>query len=356
MQASYNCNTEEFSFANDMVNRFLVNELPGAEFKNSEDIVDRISELFIGTRHIRLAGAPSPESQVLIRSIIRSAIQLGKPIPVLSGAGPKKSNSGEIDLAEFSALQKLVCLQERVRKYYEPGMSFRIRLEDTTGLFLEPANVWSQMERYCADFIRLCFILESRIGGQFLHPWRESSREESEKMLKLSHSNLPAFLRAFETGDQEGVQALGWKSGVGQEWKDYLNDRYTRLFPHWTQAQKTELSAKYLANTLARFQAGMTGSSPDWAVEGKHLELSFATPAPGAPKVSSRVFYRTMSVKQTKRHMPYWRAKGFFRMVDGQVKMGLDTCNTSSVFIPGYITLKSRDDELNVRADFLQQE
>jgi hypothetical protein len=304
-----------------------------------------------------LAGAPNPESLVLIRSIIRTAIQLGKPIPVLSAAGPKKTNSGEIDLAEFSAMQKLVCLQERVRKYYQPGMSFRIRIEDTTGTFFEPSDVWGQMDQYCADFIKLCRILESRIGGNFLYPWLESyNTEGAKKMLELSHSNFPTFLRALETGDQAGVQALGWKGGLGPDWKKYLDDRYARLFPSWTQDQRTELSAKYLANKLARFQAGMGGSTPEWSVEGKNIDISFATPGPGDPKISSRVYYRTMSVKQTKRHLPFWRAKGFFRLVDGQVKMGLDTCNTSSVFIPGNVTLKSKDDEINIRADFLQQE
>ncbi len=359
MQATYKCNSSEFNFVNDMVNRFLVNELPGAEFQNKEDIVDKVSSLFMGTRNVRLAGAPSPESQVLMRGVIRRAMELGKPIPVLSGAGPKKSNSGQIDLAEFSAMQKFVCLQERVRKYYAPGMSFRVRLEDTTGSFLEPIQVQDQMEQYCQDFIKLCSILEGRIGGTFLHAWRESDNAEgSRKMIELSHSNLAAFRRAFKVGDQEGVQAAGWKGGVSQEWIDYLNERYTKLFPQWDDGQKTEQSAKYLSNILARVLSGMTGSSPDWSIDGKHLELSFATPAPGIAKASTRVFYRTMSVPQTKRHMPYWRAKGYFRLVDGTLKMGLDTCNTSAEFIPGKLSLVSSDGntKVNVQADFLQSE
>jgi hypothetical protein len=168
MQAIYNCTSAELRFVNDMVDRFLVNELPGASFQHDENLVDKISELFMGTRNIRLAGCPAPESQVLIRGVIRTAMSRGVPIPVLSAAGPKKSNSGQVDLAEFSAMQKLVYLQERVSKYYEPGMSFRIRLEDVTGTFLEPIDSAYEMEQYCKDFIKLCALLEERVGGKFL--------------------------------------------------------------------------------------------------------------------------------------------------------------------------------------------
>jgi hypothetical protein len=61
MKAVYKCESSEFGFVNDLVNRFLVNELPGIESK-TEDLVDKISELFMGSRTIRLAGCPAPES------------------------------------------------------------------------------------------------------------------------------------------------------------------------------------------------------------------------------------------------------------------------------------------------------
>lgn len=356
MEATYKCTSAELNFVNDMVSRFLINELPGANFNHDENLVDKISEMFMGTRTIRLAGSPSPESQVLIRAVIRTAMAQGKPIPILSAAGPKKSNSGQIDLAEFSAMQKLVCLQERVAKYYAPGLSFRIRLEDITGTFLEPIDSTYEMDQYCKDFIKLCSLLEERVGGKFLTVWRESSNvEQSEKMLELAHQNVSAFEIAFAIGDQSGVKAAGWQNGVGQDWKDFLNERYSKLFPMWTQEQKDYQAAKYLSSTLARHLAGMTGATPDWDIDGRHLEINFATPAPGAPKASTRVFYRTMSTKQTKTHMPYWRSKGYFRLVDGSLKMGLARCGDSHNYIPGKLTLTSADGitKLDVAADFL---
>lgn len=362
MQATYNCTSAELQFVNDMVDRLLINELPGASFQHNENLVDKISELFMGTRNIRLAGCPAPESQVLIRNVIRTAISRGVPIPVLSAAGPKKSNSGQVDLAEFSAIQKLVCLQERVSKYYSPGMDFRIRLEDTTGMFLEPIDSAYEMEQYCKDFIKLCALLEERIGGKFITAWRESSAvDQSGKMLELAHHNVPVFENALITGDQTGVQAAGWKSGVGQEWKDYLEERYSKLFPLWTQWQRYHQAAKYLSSTLARHLTGMSGATSEWAVDGMHLDISFATPAPGAPKTSTRVYYRTMSTKQTKTHMPYWRSKGYFRLVDGSLKMGLARCGVEANFIPGALTListkpvpaKEQQLTLDIAADFL---
>jgi hypothetical protein len=358
MEATYKCKSAELGFVNDMVSRFLINELPGADFEKDENLVDKISDLFLGTRNIRLAGNPSPESQVLMRTVIRTAMAQGKPIPVLSAAGPKKSNSGQIDLAEFSAMQKLVCLQERVAKYYAPGMSFRIRLEDTTGAFLEPIDSAYEMDQYCKDFIKLCALLEERVGGKFLTAWRESSNmEQSGKMLELAHQNVSVFELAFAIGDQEGVKAAGWQSGVGQDWKDFLNERYSKLFPLWTQEQKDHQAAKYLASTLARHLTGMTGATPDWDIDGRHLEISFATPAPGSPKASTRVYYRTMSTKQTKTHMPYWRSKGYFRLVDGALKMGLARCGDNPDYVPGKLTLTSTDGltRLGVAADFLNQ-
>lgn len=358
MHAEYKCVDAELTFVNNLVDRFLLNELPGADFSRDENLVDKITSLFMGTRHIRLAGCPSPESQVLMRSVIRTAIERNVAIPVLSAAGPKKSNSGQIDLAEFSAMQKLVCLQERVRKYYAPGMSFRVRLEDVTGVLMEPVDSRREMNQYCNDFTTLCALLEERIGGKFIKVWRESSEpEQSRKMLELAHQHLPAFERAFTTGDQEGVKAAGWLSGVGQNWKDFLNERYTKLFPHWTQERKDHQAAKYLACTLARQQAGMTGATPEWLINGKHLEISFANPSPGAPAASTRVYYRTMSTKQTKLHMPYWRSKGYFRLVDGVLRMGLSHCGDRSTFVPGKLVLTSanRKTELGIVADFLNQ-
>lgn len=356
MQATYKCTSAELSFVNGLVDRFLVNELPGATFEQGEAVVDKISSLFMGTRNVRLAGCPSPESQVLIRSVIREAMAQGKPIPVLSAAGPKKSNSGQIDLAEFSAMQQLVCLQERVLKYYEPGMSFRIRLEDTTGTFLEPVDSTAEMNQYCTDFIRLCRLLEERIGGHFLEPWRESSNvEQSGKMLKLAHHNIKAFEHAYLTGDSSGVEAAGWRSGVGQDWRDFLDERYSKLFPQWTEERRAYQAARYLSSTLARHLTQMSGATPDWTVNGAHLDVSFATPAPGAAKASTRVYYRTMSVKQTKQHLPYWRGKGYFRLVDGSLRMGLVRCTDSNSFVPGKLTLASTDGsiKLDVAADFL---
>lgn len=359
MHISYRCDSSELNFVNDLVDRFLLNELPGATVANNESLVDVVATLFMGTRTIRLAGTPSPESQVMIREVIRSAISQGRPIPVLSTSGPKKNNSGQVDLAEFSAIQTLVCLQERVTKYYKPGMDFRIRLEDTTGIFLEQVDAAYDMQQYCSEFARLCAILESRLqpAESFVHAWKESSNKEgSDKMLMLACDNVSAFQYAIATGNQKLVEEAGWRGGVTPEWRKFLEDRYLRLFPSWTVDDREHLAAKYLSMTLARHLTHMLGNDPDWDIDGKHLELNFAPPSPGAPTASTRVFYRTMSTKQTKYHIPFWRGKGFFRLTDGTLRMGLIAgSDHSHKFQAGTLEIASSTDTLRIAADFLEE-
>jgi hypothetical protein len=116
------------------------------------------------------------------------------------------------------------------------------------------------------------------------------------------------------------------------------------------------MSCRYLSTTLARFKLGLTRGRDveSWAVNGKNLELSFANPAPGAPKVSTRVFYRTVSAKQTKLHVPFWRAKGFLRAVEGEVKLGLSQgTQESNTYVPGFVEIEDDTSRLRVAADFL---
>jgi hypothetical protein len=370
LRIEYKCTDCEHGYVHEMVDRLMLHEFPGAAVSTAESAVDVISEIFMGTRVTRLAGLPNPESQVRIRAIIRDAIAQHKQIPVIVAAGPKKGSSGQIDLAELSAMRTLSCLQASVQPYYAPGFSFRVRLEDATGIFLEGKEAIPHMQRYCMDFIKLCGILNKRLTrpeaestsafppASALMPILESrSAAPTEKFLAIAEDMTPAFREALVTGDDTAIARLGWRGGIANGWKSFLSDRYSKIYPTMSEDHWLWMGAKYLSATLAKSLLRMKGGDPSWCIDGnKNLEISFAPPAPGAPAISSRVYYRTMSTKHTKIHVPFWRGKGFFRLVEGELKMGLVPGTAKgNRYIPGAIMLSDgTSDPLKIEADLLE--
>ena len=292
LHVEYQSSDSEQRYTEDLVSRFLLNEMPGVTVNSKESVVDRVASLIMGTRHTRLAGCPNPESQVLIRNVIRGAMEQKRAIPVLVPSGPKKNEGGPIDLAELSAIKTMVCLQESVRKAYEPGLNIRVRLENATGIYLEGPEAIPAMSLYCDGFRRLCKLMSYRIGGaKFLFPRLEAEGSSFEMYLDCAKDLTKAFQLAYDSGDDSGLAKVGWGGGLSDDWKRYLDGRYVKIYPHFTQQQRNEMASKYLGSLLARVKLGLRGDDPDWQVGGRHIEIGFALPAPNAPLASSRVFY-----------------------------------------------------------------
>ncbi len=357
LHIEYQSSDSEQQYTEDLVSRFLLNEMPGVSVNGKENVVDKITSLLMGTRHTRLAGCPNPESQVLIRGVVRGAMEEGRAIPILVPSGPKKNAGGPVDLAELSAIKTLVCLQESVQKVYEPGLSIRVRLENATGLYLEGPEALPAMDLYCSGFAHLCKLMSNRVSdSQFIFPRMEAEGALADQYLDKAKEFAQVFQKAYDTGTEDDLVKAGWSGGLSDDWKRYLDGRYVKIYPHFTQQQRNEMASKYLGNLLARVKLGLRGDDPEWQVGGRHIEIGFALPAPNAPLASCRVFYRTMSTRQTKLHMPFWRSKGFFRIVDGQMKMGLvaSTDTGNATYIPGVLRLiDSSGANLKVEADML---
>lgn len=322
-----------------------VSATAGAGAASGETLTNTITEIFLGTRHTRLAGLPNAESINMMREIVRGAIERNAPIPVLVGSGPKKNRCGQIDLAELAALRQLCCIQAAVCEHYAPGFAIRIRLEDATGFFLEGTEppIVGDMQEYCCSFKMLCRMLNHSAGQDFLLPYCESEHCNLGEFLETATSFVPTFVQSYESGNNGYVERIGWSNGVSEAWKDYLRGRYSRIYPDFTDGDITNMSCRYLSTTLARFKMGLTRGRniESWAINGKNLELSFALPAPGAPAVSPRVFYRTVSAKQTKLHVPFWRAKGYLRVVEGEVKLGLSQgTQENNAYVPGFVEIE----------------
>jgi len=353
LQVNFSVNDSDYAYVNELVQRFMMTALPGTVINEREMLVDRLTKLFVGTRRIRLAGCPSPESLVLMREVIREAVSTDNPIPVLIASGPKKPKSGQVDVAELSAVRTLVDLQRQTVQHYAPGFNFRIRLEDSTGHYLEGDEELNHLHKYCDDFVVLC-----RMMDEFgcLDPLRESQHGGTE-MIHKAHYLQPLFLKVYRGEGSTIVEREGWKGSL-ENWWNFLDRRYAKLYPEWNRERRTIQSTKYLATLLARHKLGLRGDDEDWSIGGKHLEISFAPPTPNTSRVSTRVYYRTMSTKQTKMHVPYWRSKGFFRLDDAELRMGLlhSSCAKKSDFEEAWLTLtdigSTTSRELRVAADF----
>ena len=170
----------------ELITNFFRREFPDLAGGNTESLVTLIADKMIGSRNYRLAGRPNPESEVAIREVIRIALETGKPIPVLVVCGPKKPVMGEsIDIAELSALRIIACVQRQVQELHPAGLDVRLRMEDTTGYFLEGLDreLTDTMDKYITDFSALIRIL----GYNFITPIRESNLVTPSVYIKEGH-------------------------------------------------------------------------------------------------------------------------------------------------------------------------
>ena len=117
-----------------LITQFLVREFPGVITPNSSVLLDVLTDAIVGSKQVRYGPRPNPESLVAIRKVISLSLTSGQPIPFLIPWGSRKPKLGaNIDVAEISALKTLVCLNNRVKAHYEPGVQMNVRLEDTSG-------------------------------------------------------------------------------------------------------------------------------------------------------------------------------------------------------------------------------
>lgn len=348
----------------ELIASFVRREFPEMHNGNEDSILDGVMAEMIGSRQIRLAGCPSPESQVAMREVVRKCIQSGTPIPVLTISGPKKTLVSEsIDVAELSAIRTLACLNRRVKTHYAPGIHVRMRMEDTTGYYLEDGVVGleASITRYTSDFSTLIHILGY---DDFLTPVLESTLMSIEQLRKTA-GPISELLMAYLTdsehveedrwADLESWQALkttGWQGSIPREMRQYYQRRYQGLFPEYSTEDCLALTAKYLSGSLARHKLGATGTDKDWA---GCFQISFAPPVPGTPKtmVSTRLYYRTVPLDHTKRHMPFWRAKGILKL-NGSVRMSLICWNEYQEELnPFTVSFSNGEEEVSVRADYM---
>jgi hypothetical protein len=349
----------------DIIAAFVRKEFPEVLNEQPESILDGVMAEMIGTRQVRLAGRPTPESEVAMRDVVRKCVQQGHPIPVLVVSDPKKPIIGEsIDIAELSALKMLECLNRRVKVYFPPGITVRIRLEDSTGCYLEEGVVGlhETMERYIGDFCTLTRVL----GYDFIEPVREQTLMSAEQ-LRIAADKIFPLLMAYlvesdplpddqwqSLGSWKQLAEIGWQGSIPREMRKYYHERYQNLFPEYDESKRLAVTAKYLAGTLARYQLKATGVASSWP---GFFQINFAPPVPGIPEslVSTRLYYRTVPLGHTRRHLPFWRAKGFLKL-NGETRISLASWSEPLDFNRFAISFSNGEETVIVRSDYVETE
>lgn len=309
----------------DQIAEFVARAFP-ANLDNSKSVLEAVTDAMVASGRVRFGPKPAPENLVAIRGVIRSAIEAGKPIPVLVPWGSKKPrNDGRVDIAELGALKSLASLQDRVMRHYAPGLDVRIFIEDIGGFYLfasegEPARAAARA--YTADLQRLVRVLG--IPGVGTTP--ESTLTNEDAYTVKAEEIRPALFHYLADSDAyaglperldsfANLSRFGWQGAIPREQRDYYRDRYARVYPGISKRDATEMLARYFAGSWARYQIGSTGARPEW---GPFIKLNFTSPVPGVPEdlASRRLYYRTLPENLSTTHLPPWRSRGYLKLTD----------------------------------------
>lgn len=316
------CNDDLYG---DTIAQVLSRAFP-ANLSNKAQVVDSLTDAFVASSQTRLGPAPKPEGLVAIRRVIRLAMDTQSPIPVLVPWGSKKAaNNVGVDVAEIAALRTLQALNERVTRYWSPGVEIDLGIEDAGGRYLwkDDADAIAASVRYVAELSNLVEALDL---DSFIHAVPESANVEQSAFNNraalmetriLKHLLDPSNDRAWAD-----VIAFGWRGDLPQEMTDYYLGRYENIYPNSSREYKITKLAAYFAQSWARYDLGIK-VRPAW--RGNFIQVNLTEPIPGLPAVlgDRRIHYRTLPLKMARTAMPPWRAKGYIAIEnrDAMIKL-----------------------------------
>lgn len=335
------------------IERFIGQDFPQLSNGRLEDSVAAIMTQFLATKQFRIGPKPNPESEVMMRDVVRRAVNAERPVPILIASAALKVPIGEsIDVAELSALRVLHCLQDRVVRHYAPGVAIRIRLEDLTEYVIsrDVPLVSEHITTYVREFTQLVDVLGY---SSFITPVTESSLANHAQFLVTADAAAKIFQQYLAASDPRYLSghlaSLGWTGGVSTRLREWLYDRYAKLYPELKREQYDEVLSRYLAAILTRRNMGAVGA--DKTFDGR-LEISFAPALPDTPTVSTRVYYRTVPLSQSSFHAPYWSAKGHIRINnDNEARIALG--RWTDTYTQGQLEVIDGEKKVTLRADYV---
>lgn len=351
----------------DQIIRYFSKEIPTVIQPSKKDLLEILTDILIGTKETRYGVIPPPEHLVVIRDVIRKAVETEKPIPILIPFGGIKANkTGEIDVAEFSAIKRLVTLDQCIRTYYPMGTHMNVRIEDINALWLYGQESRKAILRYSADLFNLIRIMRA---GAFIEPLRESYMMKEDNYEEwASRVEGPMLRYLLDTdgkpdefgkgGAFEVLKSIGWNGIVPVEQRDFYIDRYARLYPGREKREYIEMMAKYFAGSKARYDLDANGAP----VKGGSIQLNFTQPVPGAPAnmFNNTLYYRTVPMSEARTHMPAWRSKGYFKInSQGAIKAKITSfgdSETLSQLIPATVDIEHENKSVTIRADYVLED
>ena len=344
------------------IRNFFQTEFPVETDKSESDVLELLTHAIFASGKARLGPKPNIESQYGIRQTLIAAMKDGRPVPFLMPWGSEKPVSLQtVDMAEVVAIKTLVCLQNRVKAVYSPGVKIRIRIEDASA----PSLFYDRMDQARLDakiYTESLLKLNSVLGTDFIEMIPESKMTTEQEFNKMLGKVAPMFERYMvdslslpenkrvELASYDALKTLGWNGTIPDEQREHYYATYRRLYG-MDDIQGLRLLARYFAQSLVRRKLYMLGNL-DWT---DYLGLSFVGPIPGDPAnaVSKRIYYRTMPENMSRLHIAPWRAKGYFRMDDGIPKVKLASWSDSREYTPASVLLtKDNGESVSVQTDY----
>lgn len=343
---------------------FFKTAFPQIVCQANEDLIDRLSSEILATKDVRYGPKPSPESQTLIRKVIRKYVELQHPIPFLSPWGSEKSDGSSIDIAEVCALRTIESLQDRIVSHFKPGIIVNIRLEDVSAphLFYHTPNVArANARKYCFDFESLVRVMNF---SSFINPVKESSLVDEAAFNEMADSIVPTmsdYVAAIKSENSQRadlifsrLEKMGWKGNLSLEVVNYYLCRIEKLNPAELISQRLYTLARYLSGSLARTRLGIRCDDPTWC--GDFIDLAFNPPIRKKDNYfSRRVVYRTIPCHLSSHHMPPWRSKGYLEIDnDGEVCPKLASFLDDLSYRSGYMTMNNaHGDSVKIKCDYI---
>lgn len=351
----------------------ICKQFPHTTTFNQTELVDILSTLIIGTKEIRYGSLPTPESLVVIRDVIRTAISSDTAIPIMVPWGSIKANfSCGLDIAELSAIQRLVYLSEEVKKYYSKGVEIVIRVEDTSGYELfslegDQNMIKERINSYSRDFKNLVTILCPT--GEIRVILESEMSRASE--FKAANTHFAGLIYEYLIDSMDMIKFApdmvdqlssyhvliesGWKGIIPQEQRDHYLSTYERLYPNLKKEDYLRRLSLYFGGAWARVKLGMTGKQSYWS---KSLQLVFIPPIKGSPAGYNDhyIYYRTLPLSEARTHMPAWRGKGYMKISGNEITYKLTTFGDTELLnqlIPVKVEVYNEELSVMINSDYL---
>lgn len=329
---------------------------PGSAVHDPCAVFEAVSHELVGTKQHRFGPTPDPESLVAIREVVREAMEHGAPIPILIPWGASKQGPYGVDVAEMMALKQLICLNQRVRSHYAPGVDVGIRLEDLTDstMFRGIPGWAAKTSEYVAAFVKL----HNMMVGDFSTVQPESELMDGDRFRAQTESNAQVIFAALGLPPDRrgpGVKSIipEWSGDLPDVQLDFYRRAYDKFYPNETREQKDGRLATYFGGAISRFQLGGTGARR-WR-GAKYITLSFT----GIPwsKAGRRIYYRTVPERYTNQHRAPWIGKGYIRIRGREASPAIAGFNGDDLqFTQSKLVISNSDTAVAISADYVVME